>query len=210
MGKAIAIGQSLNLFSVLANNADWDNLDGETIQRIINDPRQAGQQFTAFLRNGGRVIVGEPKVITINRGRFNPTEFIGEGWIIVTDETDTRSIALPELDLTKVQHVTMLKNGETYVKGEKKLERLKSSDYIRLDADVFYTLWTNQHLIPESWKEKVNGNTRYIFFDGTVLRGSGGRRCVLYLYWSGGQWGWDVFWLEHGWYASHPSAVLAS
>ncbi len=210
MGKAIAIGQSLNLFSVLANNADWDNLDGDTIQRIINDPRQAGQQFTAFLRNGGRVIVGEPKVITINRNRFNPKKFVGEGWSILNDETDARSIALTELDLTKVQHVTMLKDGETYVKGEEKLKRLKSSDYIRLDADIFLTLWENQHLIPESWKEKVNGNTRFIYFDGTVLRHSDGHRCVLYLFWSDGQWRWDVYWVGHDWYDDDPSAVLAS
>lgn len=210
MGKAIAIGQSLNLFSVLANNADWESLDGETIQRIINDPRQAGQQFTAFLRNGGKVIVGEPKVITIARNRFNPNKFIGDGWSILNDETDARSIALTELDLTKVQQVTMLKDGETYVKGEEKLKRLKASDYIRLDADIFLTLWENQHLIPESWKEKVNGNTRYIFFDGTVLRDSGGDRCVLYLYWSDGAWRWFVGWLGLDWIDDSPSAVLAS
>ncbi|MEQ1500104.1 MAG: hypothetical protein ABL917_01880 [Parcubacteria group bacterium] len=210
MGKAIAIGQSLNLFSVLANNADWDSLDVDTIQRIINDPRQAGQQFTAFLRNGGKVIVGEPKVVTINRNRFNPKKFIGDGWSILNDETDARSIALTELDLTKVQHVTELRDGETYVKGEEKLKRLKSSDYIRLDADIFLTFWENQHHIPESWKEKVSGNTRFIYFDGTVLRGSDGNRYVLCLYWGDGAWYWHVYWLGNGWYDNDPSAVLAS
>lgn len=210
MGKAIAIGQSLNLFSVLANNADWDSLDSESIQRIINDPRQAGQQFTAFLRNGGRVIVGEPKVITINRGRFNPAEFIGEGWSIVAEETDQRSVALTELDLTRVQHVTMLRDGETYVKGEEKLKRLKKDGRIRLDADVFHTLWENQHLIPESWKEPINGNTRFVYFDGTVLRDSDGDRYVLYLCWLDGQWYWLVTWLDFDWYDDSPSAVLAS
>ena len=210
MGKAIAIGQSLNLLSVLANNVDWDNLDSATIQKIINDPRQAGQQFTAFLRNGGKVIVGEPKVVAINRNRFNPKKFIGDGWSIQSDETDARSIALTELDLTKVELRTMLKDGETYIKGEEKLKRLKASGLVRLDADIFLTLWENQHLIPESWKEKVNGNTRYIFFDGTVLRDSVGRRCVLYLYWHVGAWSWDVIWLDVGWDASDPSAVLAN
>jgi hypothetical protein len=210
VGKAIAIGQSLNLFSVFANNADWDNLDSDTIQKIINDPRQAGQQFTAFLRNGGKVIVGEPKVVAINRNRFNPKKFIGDGWSIQSDETDARSIALTELDLTKVQHVTMLKDGGTYIKGEEKLKRLKALDYIRLDADIFLTLWENQHLIPESWKEKVNGNTRYIFFDGTVLRRSDGDRYVLYLYWGDGQWRWHVRWLVYGWDGNRPSAALAS
>ena len=213
MGKAIAIGQSLNLFSVFANNADWDNLDSDTIQKIINDPRQAGQQFTAFLRNGGKVIVGEPKVVAINRNRFNPKKFIGYGWSILNDETDARSIALTELDLTKVELRTILKDGETYIKGEEKLKRLKSLDYIRLDADIFLTLWENQHLIPESWKEKVNGRIQFIYFDGTVLLDSGGNhgsRCVLCLCWNDDVWRWGMRWLGLNWDGNDPSAVLAS
>lgn len=148
--------------------------------------------------------------VAINRNRFNPRKFFVGDWSTLNDETDARSIALTELDLTKVQHVTMLKDGETYVKGEEKLKRLKASDYIRLDADIFLTLWENQHLIPESWKEKVNGNIRYIYFDGTVLRRSGGNRYVLYLYWDDGQWYWNVSWLGHDWGGDSPSAVLAS
>lgn len=208
MGKAVTRGQSHNLISVLANNADWDNLDGDTVQKIINDPKGSGQQFTAFLRNGAMLIIGA--LVAIIRNRFNPAEFIGQGWSIVADETDARSLALTELDLTKVQQVTMLKDGETYVKGEEKLKRLKSSDYIRLDADIFLMLWENQHLIPESWKEKVNGNTRYIYFDGTVLRGPSGGRYVLCLYWYVGGWGWRVDWLDFDFGQGHVSAVLAS
>lgn len=149
-------------------------------------------------------------IINIVRGSFNPAEFIGAGWNIITDETDARSIALTELDLTKVQQMTMLKDGETFIQGEEKLKRLKASDYIRLDADIFLTLWENQHLIPESWKEKVNGNTRYIFFDGTILRISDGDRCALCLYWGGGAWSWFVSWLDNGWLGNNPSAVLVS
>jgi len=214
MRKA-TIGQSLNLLSVFANNADWDNLDSDTIQKIINDPRQAGQQFTAFLQNGGKVIVGElvgksigeSKIVAINRDHFDPKKFIGDDWSILEDETDTRSS--DEFNLTKVELVTMLNDGETCLKGEEKLKRLKSSDHIRLDADIFLTFWKNKHLIPESWKEKINGNTRFIFFDGTVLRRSDGGRYVLYLYWRGGAWNWSVHLLDHVWYDSY-SAVLAS
>lgn len=50
MGKA-TLGQSLNLFSVLANNADWESLDSKIIQETINNPRKAGEHFTAFLKN---------------------------------------------------------------------------------------------------------------------------------------------------------------
>ena len=209
----ITIDQSHQVLATLAVNTDWATVDFETSglqDLIVRNPKEAGRQFTAFLKNGGKVLVGEPKVITINRGRFNPAEFIGEGWSILEDETDTRSTALTELDLTKVQQVTMLKSGENVVNGEEKLKRLKKDGRIRLDAEVFLTLWQNQLLIPEAWKEKINGNTRYIFFDGTVLRDSDGNRYVLYLYWSDGKWYWNVRWLGYGWHAFDPSAVLAS
>ncbi len=195
--------------SVLANNADWDGVDGDVLQRVIDDPREAGKHFTAFLKNGGRVIVGEPKVIPIDRSKkFNPAKFIGEGWKI--DEEDERSLALTEIDLTTIRFESMLKNGEKRVQGEEKLTRLKDSGYVRLDAKVFQILWENQHLIPTSWKEKTNGNTTYIFFDGTVLRDPHGGRYVLYLYWGDGQWSWDCGWLGNDWDVCDPSAVLAS
>lgn len=212
MGQ-ITVDQSHQVVATLVQNTDWSSIDFDFARLqdlVVRNPKEAGQQFTAFLKNGGRVLIGEPKVVAINHNRFNPKKFIGDDWSILNDEMDARSIALTELDLTKVQQVTMLKDGETSIKGEEKLKRLKESGYIRLDADIFYTLWTNQHLIPESWKEKVNGNTRYIFFDGTVLRVSDGYRCVLCLDWYLGQWRWDVGWLGHDWDASDPSAVLAS
>lgn len=211
MGQ-ITTDQSHSVMATLALNTEWSEIDfeGSNLQElIIRNPKEAGRQFTAFLKNGARLIVNALKVL-INRGRFNPAEFIGQGWSVIAAETDARSIALTELDLTKVQQVTMLKDGETYVKGEEKLKRLKSSDYIRLDADIFLTLWENQHLIPESWKEKVNGNTRYIYFDGTVLRGPSGGRCVLCLYWSVGWWYWRVSWLGYDFDQHNVSAVLAS
>lgn len=152
----------------------------------------------------------EPKSFIIKRGDFNPAEFIGTGWSIIMKETDARSTALIELDLNKIQQVTMLKEGELSIKGEEKLKRLKESENIRLDADIFLALWRNQYLIPESWKQKVDGNTRYIFFDGTVLRDSVGYRYVLYLCWFGGAWYWRVRWLDLVWGADGPSAVLVS
>jgi hypothetical protein len=167
----------------------------------------------SWLENLKRFLRKEPCwqsiIIAINHGRF-PKEFVGVGWSIIAAETDTYSTALTELDPTKVQFVTMLNDSETSIRGEEKLKRLKSSGYIRLDADVFLTLWENKHLIPESWKEKVKGKTRCIFFDGTVLRDSDGCRYVLYLYWRGGAWCWRMRWLDLDWLGNFPSAVLAS
>ena len=87
---------------------------------------------------------------------------------------------------------------------------LKNSNYIRLDADVFITLWENQHVIPESWKEKVDGKIRYILFNGTVLSDLRGNRNILYLCWRDARWRCGVCWLALDWDASRLSAVLES
>jgi len=137
---------------------------------------------------------------------FDPVAFIGKGWSIV--EQDERSLALTQIELGKIDFDHMLKKGETRINGEDKLNRLKKDDRIRLDAKVFQTLWENQSLIPASWKEKTNGNTTYIFFDGTVLQDPDGDRCVLYLYWSVGGWLWSYYWLGIKWNEGYPSALL--
>ena len=63
---------------------------------------------------------------------------------------------------------------------------------------------------PNRWKEKTDGYTTFIFFDGTILSSPFGRRYVLYLCWDDGRWSWDGSWLDGDWDASSPSAVLAS
>ena len=154
-------------------------------------------------------IVGDPKIIQIDRSnKFSPVEFLGKGWTI--EEEDKRSLKLTEVDLTKIRFETCLKVGEGYITGEEKLKRLKSAGHIRLDVQIFLTLWKNQHLIPDKWKEKTNGNTTYFYFDGTVLRYPDGHRYVLCLYWDGDGWEWDYSWLDGDWDVDRPSAVLAS
>lgn len=162
------------------------------------------------------------QILEINRTTpFNPAEFLGRGWSIWKgpadgdgfsgdEEQDTRSLGLTQLDLSKIHLAICLHRDENRTTGEEKFNRLKQANLICLDAKIFQTLWENQHLIPESWKEKTDGNTTFIFFDGTILRGPGCLRAVLDLCWDGGGWGWDFDWLEGVWHASDPSAVLAS
>ncbi len=152
---------------------------------------------------------------------FNPAKFLGEGWSIWRgpangdglsgdEEQDERSLALTEVDLSKVRFETCLRDGEPRINGEEKLKRLREAGHIRLDAKVFQSLWEHKDKIPESWKEKINGNTRFIFFDGTILRSPYGGRLVLYFYWLGGEWSWSFYWLVDVWCGGSPSAVLAS
>lgn len=213
MGK-ITLDQSHQVLATLAVNTDWTTIDFDDSglqDSIVRNPKEAGRQFTAFLRNGG-MVVGEPKSITIARNLFNLKKFIRDGWSIQSNETDARSIRLAELNLTKVQLVTMLKDGETSIKGEKNLKRLKTSGLVRLDADIFLTLWENQHLIPESWKEKVNGNRRCICFSGTVIKDSLGNRYALSLSWNDhySSWGTGPVLLSFDWSYQYLSAVLAT
>lgn len=210
MGKSVTTDQSHAVMATLATNVDWETLDADILQEeIVSRPMEAGKQFTAFLKNGARLIIGEPKIVKIDRSKaFDPVSSIGKGWSI--EEQDEGSLAITELDVTKVQFKKMLRDDESTIEGEKKLQRLKEAGYIRLDAIIFQTLWENQYLIPEKWKEKTEDNTTFIYFDGTILRRPDGYRYVLFLYWSDGRWYWDYDWLETNWNVHHPSAVLAS
>ncbi|MFZ2831621.1 MAG: hypothetical protein WAZ40_00515 [Minisyncoccia bacterium] len=152
---------------------------------------------------------------------FNPAKFIGEGWSFWRGaksgngldgeiEQDTRSASLSEFDSAKVSLVSMLRSGETSITGEENLARLKEAGHVRLGAKQFLVYWENQSTIPETWKDRVNGNIRYIYFDGDELRGSDGSRYVLSLCWDDGRWRWGVGWLGSGRGAHRLSAVLAS
>ena len=184
-------------------------LQSKINQMVLDGKRDLSELLVIYqaVLDGWRIEVVKPSVISIDRSSpFEPVAFIGSGWTI----EEECSLVLTELDLSKVQFKTMLRTDENSIGGEKKLKRLKDAGHIRLDAKIFQTLWENKHLIPESWKETVNGNTRYIFFDGTILRDPHGYRYVLYLFWNDGGWSWGVGWLGSAWDARGPSAVLAS
>lgn len=184
-------------------------------------PEISGDVMQGWIQNPGAVqkvlkeafcppdVVNKPAIISIDRTiPFDPVKFLGQDWGI--EEQDERSLSLAQVDLSKVQLVNVLKKGEGWIKGEEKLARLKRAGYLRLDAKIFQTLREDQSLIPDSWKKRTSGNTTFIFFDGTILRGPNGNRGVLSLYWGDGRWDWNSYWLEHGWLADGPSAVLAS
>ena len=222
--KEVTRGQALEVSARVATQTNWDMVDGDKLQRgvIGLSSEEFGRRFTAFMRNDCQLIVGEPKVIPIDRSvPFNPTEFIGVGWTIWRgpadgdglsgdEEQDTRSLALTQIDLSAIVLKSTLKPGETVIKGEEKLKRLKVSGEIRLDAGAFKALWDNREILPARFKEKTNGNTTYIYCDGTVLRSPRGRRCVLCFCFNGGAWNGDCGWLGHDWNVNGPSAVLAS
>lgn len=196
-------GQGNEFLNKLEAAGLFGNLAQEVIDSLGNEK---AKQVVKFLR--GEFSVFKSNIVPINCFTpFDPAEFLDKGWTI--EEEDKRSLKLTELDLTKVQFVTMLKRNELCITGEERLRRLKKSGSIRLDAKIFQTFWENQSLIPESWKEKVDGNIRYIFFDGTILRSPNGNRDVLCLSWYDGKWGWHLSRLDDGRGSYSLSAVLA-
>lgn len=198
--RAVTRGQVSEVFARVAQ-VDWSAVDGQVLQQFIDlSPKVAGCRLADFFKNIGRTI-------TIDRSfTFDTADFLGTNWSIA--EQDEHSLVLTEIDLSKVSFETTLEKGEGSVVGGKKLGRLKDAGHIRLDAKVFQTLLVNQHLIPKSWRKTTNGNTTRIYFDGTIFRDSDGHRRVLCLYWNGEVWVRDWDFLDTGFPANCPSAVL--
>jgi hypothetical protein len=164
-----------------------------------------------FVNHNGKPFLKE---VAIDRTRpFDPVQFFGQGWIQgwTIEEEDENSLSLNQVDLANVQLKHMLNPDEIHISGEQRLERLKKAGHIRLDAKVLQTLWENQGLIPEVWKQKTDGGTIRIFFDGTILLDPNGVRSSLFLdLMIEDQWRWYVYGLNLDRYICHPSAVLAS
>lgn len=209
MGK-ITIDQSHQVIATLMVNIDWKSIDFKNsgLQDFIaRDPKRVGRQFTAFLKNGG-LFFKRPNIIKIDRSvPFDPAIFLSKRTSV--KEQDKRALAIAEVDLNNVRLETMLTPGETSVNGEEKLKRLEKAGYIGLDAKVFQTLWENQSLIPEEWKEKTDGKTTFILFNGTVLEHYGGDDFIMGLYWSGDNWCWFIKYLKNGCFDCDLSVVLS-
>jgi len=138
--------------------------------------------------------------------RFNPAEFIGKGWRI--DPTDEQLPAAPsDIDSKDVIFKNMHRPGETVLNGEERLRRHREAGNLCFTVDHFLRFWNMRDQLPEKWKRTDEGETRYIYFDATVLRDPGGNRYTLFLCWLAGAWGWDYHWLGHDFYSQNQSAV---
>ena len=140
--------------------------------------------------------------------KFDPAAFIGKGWYI--DPKDEQLPAAPlDIDPKDVVFKNMHRDGETVLNGEERLRRHREAGNICLTADHFLRFWNGRDQLPEEWKRTETGETRYIYFDATVLRDPRGRRSALCLYWDGDAWYWNYRWLGHGFDSQSQSGVAS-
>ncbi len=177
--------------------------------------------FQRFMKNPWEA--AKAMILTIDRVTpFNPTTFFGYGWSIWRGpadragrrgekQQDGRSLALTEVDFSKILLETCLREGESKITGEEKLRRLKASGRILLDARIGQALYREGGQKTLRWLHDTHGIT-YVDFMGTELRGGPyGYRYVLCLYrGDGGSWYRNYDRLADRWFGSLPSAVSAS
>jgi len=162
-----------------------------------------------FRKSSSRVKVEVAKLIKGQGAGTNVIDcdadpFIPEGWTVEQHQQGGQLTFDPsqiELYLDAGQ-----KSGK-YIEGNKLRKELTDKSTPVLNANVLDYLLKNPHLIPEEWKKNGQGNTRYIFFWGTVYRRRDGGLCVRCLCWGGGRWDWGNVWLDSDFCGSGPAAV---
>ena len=140
-------------------------------------------------------------------GDCMPKDWKSNGWKIEKHVGD----GTLELDPSRLQlHFSPNQIDGKCIEGNELREELEKNKVPVLNACVLDYLLLHPELIPEDWKKDENGNTRYIYFWGTVYRYASGYLYVRYLCWDDGVWDWDCNFLDGGWLVQDPAAMLAS
>lgn len=214
MSKSVSIDQSHSIIQALANNVDWESLDGGVLQeKIIRQQKEAGKQFTAFLKNGGRMIIDNPKLLIIDRSVKFSASTLMKSFGVEDFFNDELSLTITRIDVSEILFETVLEVLEKVINGKERKKRLKEKGHLCLDGLILKKLWDNKHLIPKKWKENFDGKTRYILFDGTTVF-TGGSNWVsegsFCLFW-GTDNEWHItFFADDNFYCgkNHVSAVI--
>lgn len=160
-----------------------------------------------------RVVTINETTIVVNLGTVPKFPFseakiesqIGEDWVIVEKRVD----GFLYVNSSKVGlYLSRRQKGGKYLMGHELHEEVTGKPI--LNANLLDALMDNSHLIPENWKKDENGNTRFIFFWGTIYRGASGGLFVRFLYFRGGAWRSSYYRLDCGWDGSNPAALRAS
>lgn len=151
-------------------------------------------------------IRGEAKIEIVRHViDLNDNPFVPDGWKV----EEHKKCGQFEWDLQKVKfHLSPNQMDGKVIGGNNLRKELAQTPVF--NANLLDYLLKNPRLIPDEWKTDEKGNTRYIFFWGTIYRRPDRVLCVRYLFWNGGQWDWNSRWLGFGWGGFSPAASLAS
>ena len=184
MSTAFSIGQMNQLGDAL----ELAGFTPDEVTKLRNFPQ---------LKDLKRVVNGHAQIVTVNHIiDCDADPYVPDGW---KGESHRKQGSLG-WDPKKIQlYLSAEQQGDKCIEGNKLRKELESQPV--LNANVLDYLLAHSELIPDSWKGK------YIFFWGTVYRGSGSRLCVRCLCFDGRSWRWSCDWLGCGFRSSRPAAV---
>ncbi|MEK7193364.1 MAG: hypothetical protein AAB652_01085 [Patescibacteria group bacterium] len=190
----ISAKQCLSLLAKLGENADWDSLTVEQVQVGISEAKRAGSEFTAFVRNGFRMQIGdffrETDELTLQIPALpRPTlwELQAKFSWIKSIERDTSPIEVTTLALA-----TVLRPDENRINGTEYECRIAS----KLDLCLGYqqAVWLVEHQDEFPDFMALLGKI-YIDFSGLVVVNENGYRFVPCLSQGSTQWYLRWYWL---------------
>jgi hypothetical protein len=179
-------------------------------QTGIEDVEEA---VKAFLRGNVEITVVKH---TIDLGKaprlpFDNVEVVkhdGKGVV----EIELRSDDNLYIDGKKVSlHLSERQMGDKQIVGHELRKELEGADQVLLNSNVLDYLYDHPELFPEHWKKDDAGETRFIFFWGSIFRNpSNGYLYVRCLCWLGGELDRHCDWLGFDRVRRDPSASVAS
>ena len=149
------------------------------------------EDFYRLVTPEGEGLLEEIAKLVVRKGKsetdhvidLDSAPFVPEGWKEVEEHKKGGKL---KWDSKKIQlYLSESQKGDKYVEGNKLRKELENLP--TLNAKVLDFLLAHKELIPEEWKRDEKGNTRYVFFWGTIYRHSDGNLYVRCLYWSGGR-----------------------
>lgn len=150
-----------------------------------------------------------------------PPRTPSEGFEVVKHESTINGKSVVEIELRddnlyidgcKVDlFLSNKQEGDGRVRGYGLRKELENGKWVLLNSNVLDYLLDHPKLYPEHFKKDENGETRYIFFWGSISRDPlHDYLYVRYMYWNAGELHKRSYWLDGVWDRQNPSAILAS
>ncbi len=193
------------IMQALATNTDWEKVSTNVLKQITFHPEKTGKLFLDFLKTFDI----DPDIINIKRDfEIMPDKLFASEWKLIKHYN--KSLEIQSLNIKNIRLEKTANSENENISGYKRMDVLIKRKFIPLDIYIFLMFWRNQYLIPESWKDKTNGETTFICFDGTAFMSPYNKECTLFLYWMKDAWHYRQFRLEELTGRNILSAVLVA